>query len=212
MHPNTKDITGRRFGRWTVVGYEGKSYWLCRCDCGAERRVFTGALTGHASVSRSCGCARGEAVSAARTTHGLTRSAEYKTWAGIKRRCLNARDRSFHAYGAAGVRICRRWADSFGAFLADMGPKPTPRHTIERIDNRRGYAPGNCRWATVTEQNRNKRTNRPLTLTGRTQTMGEWAREIGVHHSLIQYRLRAGWSVERTLTTPPRLGRNQFTA
>lgn len=202
LHFNTKNLTGVRVGRWVVLGYAGESHWRCRCDCGTERDVFTGNLTGKKTLS--CGCRKPEATAAAKTTHGLHDSTEYKTWAGMKRRCLNANDASHARYGGAGVSVCQRWADSFEAFLADMGPKPSPRHTIDRIDNAKGYEPGNCRWATMAEQSRNKRTSRRITFRGVTKVLAEWSREFGLHHSLIQARLRAGWTVERALTTKPR--------
>lgn len=208
MHHNVKSLVGQTFGRWTVIAYNGQSHWQCRCECGTERPVFTGNLKG--GKSTSCGCLRDEIVSSVQTTHGLTRSAEYKVWAGIKRRCLNPRDQSYVHYGAVGVTICPQWADSFETFLADVGTRPSPQHTIDRIDNSNGYEPDNCRWATRAEQNRNKRNNRFLTFRGKTQTIAEWSRETGLHHSLIQCRLSLGWSVEAALTRPPVLGRNQF--
>jgi hypothetical protein len=208
LHWNVKDLSGRQFGRWTVLQYAGKSHWLCRCQCGTERPVFTGALSGNKSLS--CGCLRDEIVSQNSATHRLTKSAEYKVWAGVKRRCLNPNDKVYQAYGGSGVTICQRWSGSFEAFLSDMGLRPTARHTIERKDNSKGYEPGNCRWATRAEQNRNKSNNRPITLGAETKTLSEWAAALGVCHETIRYRLAAGWPIERALTTPAKLGRNQF--
>ena len=206
LHPNSKDITGANIERWNVLGYLGGSMWLCRCSCGTEKRIHTANIR----RSRSCGCLRDELASARSRTHGLSKSAEYKVWAGIKRRCLNRNDPSYPDYGGSGVTVCQRWADSFEAFLEDMGCRPTPRHTIDRIKNSKGYEPGNCRWATRAEQNRNKKNNRLITFRGVTLVSAQWARRTGIDRATIEYRLDNGWSVERALTTPAVHGRNQF--
>jgi hypothetical protein len=200
LHPNVKNLVGHRFSRWLVLDYLGKSMWRCRCDCGNERLVFTGALTHKKSTS--CGCLRAEIASKKSTTHGLTKSPEYKTWAGVKRRCYNENEKAYESYGAAGITMCQEWRDSFEAFLAHMGPKPSMDHTIDRIKNEKGYEPDNCRWATKAEQNRNKRNNRLLTFRGVTQTLAEWTRSTNLSHGTIQQRLDRGWSIERTLTLP----------
>lgn len=208
IHSNVKDLSGQNFGRWTVIQYAGKSYWLCRCQCGVERHIFTGNLSkGH---SNSCGCLRDELATENKTTHGKTGSPEYRVWAGIKRRCLNPNDRSYARYGEQGVTICDRWRDSFECFLSDIGTRPTPEHSIDRVDNDKGYAPDNCRWATRVEQARNKRTNRRITCNNRTKTLSEWSQELGICHATIQYRLRAGWDIETALNLPPKLGRNKL--
>lgn len=121
----------------------------------------------------------------------------------MKRRCLNGNDKAFDRYGGNGIAVCARWSESFEAFLVDMGRKPAGM-TIERIDNRRGYEPGNCRWATVAEQAANKTTSRHITALGRTMILAEWARESGLDHSLIQARLRYGWPPDRAVTERPR--------
>jgi hypothetical protein len=208
MSNKPKDLTGRKFHRWTVRAYLGKSYWLCLCECGAERRLFTGNLT--SGKSRSCGCLRAEVVSKTSRRHGLSKTAEYKVWAGIKRRCLNPNDASFPAYGGSGVTVCDRWASSFEAFLADVGSRPSASHTIERADNAKGYEPGNCRWASRTEQNRNKGNNRVVEFRGVRRTVSEWAALVGVGASTLQWRLAHGWAADDALTTPARRGRNQF--
>jgi hypothetical protein len=202
LHHNVKDLTGESFGRWKVLSYAGSSHWNCRCNCGTHRRIFTGNLS--SGKTRSCGCAIPEAIAIAKTTHGLYGTPEYKVWAGIKRRCLNPNDKCFARYGGSGITICKRWSDSFDAFLSDMGKRPSDKHSIDRISNKKGYYPSNCRWATGIEQARNKTSNRLLVMNGRAQTLAEWVIETGLHHSLIQYRLHAGWSIERTLTTPAR--------
>jgi hypothetical protein len=154
-----KDLQGQRFGRWTVVKNTGKLeqrcyVWLCRCDCGTEREVRGNRLS-HGK-SQSCGCARKESTS----THGQSNSPTYHTWRSMILRCEAKGNDSYRHYGGRGISICERWRDSFEAFLADMGERPSAKHSIDRIDNAKGYEPENCRWATVKEQNRHRSTTK----------------------------------------------------
>ena len=126
---------------------------------------------------------------------------EYNSWQQMRRRCLDPTHPRFADYGGAGVEICARWRDDFAAFLADMGRR-SPGLTLDRIDTRGHYEPGNCRWASYIEQNRNRRDNRRLTFNGETLAMVEWAERTGLSHKTIRSRLQRGWSVEATLTLP----------
>lgn len=198
-----KDLTGRRFGRWTVISRAGlrtkSSAWNCRCDCGTKRIVLWASLK---QGSKSCGCL----VKEFGLIHGAYGTPTYKTWRSMIRRCTDSSDRSYERYGAKGVKVCKRW-QTFKNFLADMGEKPERdcRMTIDRIDNSRGYEPGNCRWTTYIEQSNNRSYAVRITFCGRTQTRAEWARELGISRSAIKDRLdRYGWSVERAFTTPTR--------
>lgn len=122
----------------------------------------------------------------------------------MRQRCNNPEVRAYPRYGGRGIAVCARWL-SFANFLADMGPRPTPAHTVERIDNNGPYAPENCRWADRTEQANNTRKNRHLTLNGATRTLAEWSRATGIGTHTIGARIdRLGWSVEMALTTPTR--------
>ena len=132
--------------------------------------------------------------------------AEYRAWQTMKQRCNNDRVKKYADYGARGIRVCKRWQDSFDAFLEDMGPRPGPKYSIDRIDVNGHYEPANCRWATSTQQQRNKRNNTLLTHRGQTLCIEAWAERIGIPGKVIHHRLSRGWSVAATLDTPRRTG------
>jgi hypothetical protein len=137
------------------------------------------------------------------TKHGATSNRSYTRtytiWQGMLQRCLNPRNEKWPQYGGRGIAVCQRWRESFEAFLADMAEPPAD-HSLDRIDNDGPYSPENCRWATNGQQARNKSTNRVLTHQGKSQTLAEWARELGLSRNTIQTRLRLDWSIERALS------------
>lgn len=153
---------GKRFGRWTVVSNyrecTGKSRWGCVCACGTAREVCAFSL--RSGGSQSCGCATREAA----TTHGEMRggkkSPEYLAWQHAKERCMNENNSRYEQYGARGITVCTQWLHSFESFLADMGRRPSSKHSLDRIDVNGNYEPGNCRWATASQQNANRRPKR----------------------------------------------------
>jgi len=138
------------------------------------------------------------------TIHGLSGTAEYEIWTGLRARCLNPNVKRFHRYGGRGITVCERWVD-FPIFLVDMGPRPTADHQIERIDNDGPYSPENCRCATVKEQQRNRTSNRYLEVGGIRKVITEWAEITGIRDFTIRSRLDVlGWSPEDSVSRPVR--------
>ncbi len=144
-------------------------------------------------------CIWGPIIYKMRLVHGLSRTPEYRIWAGIKQRCCNPARHDFDRYGGAGIGLCKEWAESFSAFFDYVGPRPTPKHSIDRIDGSKGYEPGNVRWATPEKQAQNSSLARPITLHGRTLTASEWSRETGLVFTTIIARMNRGLSPEEIL-------------
>lgn len=201
------DLTGQRFGRLVVIGQAGRNrhgqmMWLCRCDCGKE--VVVAGCNLRSGNTQSCGCLNRERVAAAQTAHGHARggkmSRAYRCWDHIIQRCANPRHKYYANYGGRGIEVCERWRE-FKNFLEDMGEPPAEAQ-IDRIDNDGNYEPGNCRWATRGENQRNKRNNRRVTFRGKTQCLKAWSEELGIAANAIRKRLRRGWAVARALTEP----------
>jgi hypothetical protein len=149
-----KQELGNRYGRLQVAGPDpaGRpAYWLCACDCGSDVVVFGGAL--RSGNTKSCGCGRGTH----RHTVGRRYHPLYWTWSNMRKRCYSPSRDEYASYGGRGISICDRWRDSFADFLADVGERPSPQHSLDRIDNDGNYEPGNVRWATKSEQLANRR-------------------------------------------------------
>lgn len=135
--------------------------------------------------------------------HGMSRTPEHKAWAAMLDRCRNPKNPSYHNYGGRGIKVCTRWQDSFGNFLSDMGRKPSPKYSIERRNNSRGYTPANCAWVTSKEQTNNMRTNRRFSYQGVSLTLAQWSDTTGIPYFTLYSRLvDMGWSVADTFTRP----------
>ncbi len=202
-----EDLTGRVFGRLTVTGFAGRDrrgqiLWDCQCSCENEApsKAAHRLKSGHTT---SCGCAQREATAKRSTTHGMSKSVEFKVWQGVHARCSNRNSDDWPHYGGRGIAVCPEWGD-FAVFYADMGARPSPDHSLDRRDNDGPYSPGNCRWATPEIQANNTSRNLLLTHLSETKTMSEWCRTLGLSYAAVQNRKMRGWSDKDALTTPVR--------
>lgn len=201
-------LEGQRFGFLTVIKENGRNkdgdvMWLCRCDCGNEHTVKSVNLI-HGYV-KSCGCKTGEMISQGNSKHGLCNSKLYHIWSGIKKRCLNPKHDNYKRYGARNISMCDEWLNNFQVFYDwAISHGFQDGLTIDRIDNYKGYSPDNCRWITPKEQQHNRRDTIFLTYKGETKSTPEWAEIVKIDRHIIRQRIKAGWSVERTLETPVR--------
>jgi hypothetical protein len=201
---NFIDLTGRVFGRWTVQirgeNKWGKLAYICRCECGNSKLISGGQLS--SGNSQSCGCWQIEQTKAANTRHGLRDTPEYGVWVGLKNRCFNPACKDYARYAGTGITVCAKWRDSFEEFFADVGRRPSPKHSIDRFPNPAGnYEPGNVRWATAREQAQNRRDNKCVTYDGRTMVIAEWARLLGCSGATLDKRI-ARHGVELAITMP----------
>lgn len=197
---------GKTYGRFVVLSFAGRNkhgnlLWNCKCSCGTMKQVLgCSLLTG----KTSCGCASREATIKRNTKHGLAKTPEYATWSAVKGRCTCKTHQDYAYYGGRGIKICDRWL-VFENFLADMGPRPSSRHTIERRDNNSDYCADNCSWQTRKVQSRNKRDVPLYEYKGEKKSVAEWAEIYGLHPETLRNRIkRSRWSMERCLTAKPR--------
>ena len=194
---------GQRFGRLVVIKKVTssacrKTRYECHCDCGKTIVIQGGNLKN--GKTRSCRCW----ANTLSTTHGGSQDPEYKLWHGMLERCRNPNASGYKRYGGSGIHVCKCWQKSYAHFLNDVGRRPSMQHTLERINNSRGYYPNNVRWATRKEQANNRRTNRQLIVAGVTKTVSQWATVTGIPEQTIHHRIRAGWSATACVT-PQRL-------
>lgn len=171
-------------------------YGMYQCPCGKEFK------TSHQHVksehTKSCGCRKRNRW----LTHGMHLLSENQIWRSMKYRCSNPKHKQFYDYGGKGIKVCDSWLNSFENFYRDVGPRPSLLHTLDRKNGNGNYCPDNCRWATKLEQQNNTKSNKFIEYNGKTQTVAQWSRELGLRQSLLHYRLcKQGWSVERAFTT-----------
>ena len=195
---------GHHHGRLTVVGHvvnKGTAAsWLCECLCG--KRIAVSGVDLRRGHTKSCGCLQRELVQECNTTHGKSNTPTYHVWENMWQRCTNPKGDRYNRYGGRGITVCDDWA-SFESFIFDMGPRPSDKHSIERLDNDGGYSKRNCIWALAAQQSVNRSNNRFITFQGRTECIAMWAKMTMIPVSTLFARLNSGWSIEEALTTIP---------
>lgn len=177
--PPKSDLSGQRFGRLVVLSLsetrvQRSRSWDCLCDCGNTTLVSGPRLVD--GTTRSCGCLRTDT----HTKHGMSKTPEFNAWVHMRERCYSPGSNRWHTHGARGIAVCDRWVESFTNFFSDMGSKPSPKHSLERIDNDGDYTPENCKWATDSEQAGNRRDTRKHEFNGKTQSLKAWCRELEI--------------------------------
>lgn len=196
MYDVKKDILNKKYGRLlatSILGKMGGHYYIkCVCDCGKLITVTANNLKRNHTLS--CGCLRYERLRKANTKHGqkgrIYSSPEYRAWVLMKGRCSNKNTKRFKDWGGRGIKVCKRWRTLFENFFADMGKRPSPFHSLDRYPNVNGdYKPSNCRWATIGEQNRNKRNNRWFKYGEMRMILKDWATYFGITQSTLSERL-----------------------
>lgn len=191
------NLVGTVFDSITVDHYVGSSMWACTCECGVKKHIRGDHL--RQGRVKSCGCKRGQLVTAIKTTHGLSHEDWYNSWQHMVNRCTNTENDGYADYGGRGISVCERWLDP-KAFFEDMGERPTAKHSIERENVNGNYEPGNCVWATAHVQTRNTRRSVHVTCRGVTKVMTDWAKDVGISAALLRYRIKVrGLPVEDVL-------------
>lgn len=206
-HKNLIDITGKTFGRLTVIkrapdkGGRGQTYWTCECGCHEHTIIDVRSSHLRNGLIQSCGCLRKEKTINRTETHGMTRTRLYRIWSNMKSRCYNENVPCFTRYGAEGKFVCSEWADSFESFR-DWSLTHGYRDdlTIERIDGNKGYTPDNCKWATLEEQANNKRNNHIVEVDGNKMTLAQFARKYGLKYKRVEKQInKDGYTADEIL-------------
>lgn len=186
------DFVGKRFTRLCVIEVvirKGKNiHCLCRCDCGNIKLISKSGLI--RGTPKCCGCLRFEISVAKLTTHGKSRTTEYRSWSHMKERCLNSKCHAYKHYGGRGISVCPEWVNDFSKFFLDMGKKPSDKHSIDRIDVNGNYCLENCRWATMAVQNKNRSNNTRHEYLGKIFVQEDLAKHLGTTSSNISHMLK----------------------
>jgi len=202
------NLSKRTFGRLKVLGYAGKSAWWVKCKCGIIKTVTSGRLID--GCTRSCGCFNSKASSKRRLKHGKSSNLLYVTWQNMISRCYNKEAKNYPNYGKRGIKVCFRWKHpirGFKRFLKDMGSKPTPKHSLDRINNNGNYEPNNCRWATSKQQCNNTRWNKIIKWKNKSYTLARLIRKLNKKGWSLKYwevhrRLQKGLTITDAIKTP----------
>jgi hypothetical protein len=210
--PKIIDLTGQKFGRLTAVRLVAtpehinpitrSKFWAARCECGTEIVVVGNNLRN--GNTKSCGCWKRDNGTIQGTKYGMYSLPERKIWQAAIERCENPNNKGYPRYGARGVKMFEGWRNDFQAFYEYVGPRPSPKHSLDRINVNGNYEPGNVRWATIKEQQRNKRNTVFLEHNGRRMSLNDWAEETGIARSCLYYRItQAGQEFRASPLTKP---------
>lgn len=209
MAPPIIDLTGNKYRFCRVLkrtinntGIKNRQqYWLCECACGNKFKSAGSALRKH---DVSCGCKKGFLVSEGRTTERTLLLKKYRSeyiiWRNMISRCYKNYNDDYENYGGRGIRVCKRWKNSFENFLDDMGPRPSKKRTLDRIDNEKHYTKNNCRWATARQQSNNRRSNLNITYKDETLTQVQWCRKLGLTRRQVKAKFglpKGIWDTDR---------------
>lgn len=204
-----KDLTGQKFNMLTVKSFafirDSHAYWNCVCDCGKTSVVNGSSLI--RNKTKSCGCL-GPALSSIRnaTQNGASKTRLYKLFYGIRDRCYNKNGKDYKNYGGRGIKICDKWLQDPNEFIRWANNNGYKKGlSIDRINVNGNYEPSNCRWVSAKKQANNRRSNLVITFEGKTMTASEWCALKGWNRHVIPERLKKGWSLEKTMTTPLRI-------
>lgn len=203
---------GDIFGRLVVISkshsQNGNMRWICKCSCGNITTPYGYSLK--SGVTKSCGCLSRELAAKRLLTHGMQKTPEYYAYNHMISRCTNPKDNGYSYYGGRGIGICNRWLKSFENFIKDMGLKPHHKAQLDRIDNNKGYSKENCRWATKSENMRNRRNNVKISYNGETRLLCEWSEYLDIDYGVLWYRLFvAKWPTGRAFNLLGRKPRYQ---
>lgn len=202
------ELLGKQYGLLTITAEveriirNGKRFrvMVCCCACGNQ---WVGKLQAlRSGNTKSCGCSpgRGKCFITHGATVGYSNPPEYSVWKSMKDRCKNPNNKRYRHYGGRGITVCEAWDRDFAVFLSDVGPRPSPQHSIERINNNKGYDPSNVRWDLPRQQTRNRRVNRLVTINGRTLCAADWAELAGIPYKRFLGRIHSGISPERAIS------------
>jgi hypothetical protein len=195
---------GDRYGRLTIIREDKKKeksrWFLCKCDCGDEKSLRLNDLR-RGSI-KSCGCLLRETSAARKIKHGACETRLYSIWAHMKQRCLNEDNQDYKYYGGRGIIVCKEWMDfqSFNVWAIENGYDDSL--TIDRIDNNGNYEPSNCRWSSREDQVNNTRKTINICYEGKTKSLKQWSKILGMKYTTLYRRLSKGWSVDEAFTSP----------
>lgn len=200
--PKNVDITGNVFGRLTAIrrvqSPTRDQVWLFQCACGTTKEIMKASVT--KGSTKSCGCLAHEIHVSLATKHGMSKTPEYCAWKHLNGRCNNPNNKAFKNYGGRGIRV---YYSSFDEFLGDVGTRPSPKHSVDRINVNGHYEVGNCRWATPAQQVANRRCVRNITRNGVTKPLSIWSRQMGFDGGLLRSRIvDLGWTIDEAFSEP----------